>query len=78
MGTFDNKISRRLTVGDGLTRKASNTAIATIDTAGTAPCIAPGAVTITASAPANLLLTIGTGVQNTSSSVNGTATLTCS
>jgi len=76
-GTFDNKTSRRLTVGDGLTWKASNTAIATIDTAGTATCIAPGAVTVTASAPANLVLTIGTGVQNTSSSVNGTATLTC-
>ncbi|PYX38990.1 MAG: hypothetical protein DMG73_16210 [Acidobacteria bacterium] len=76
-GTFDNKTSRMLTIADGLTWKSSNTAIATIDTGGTATCIAPGAVTITASAPANLVLTLGTGVQNTSSSVNGTATLTC-
>jgi len=77
-GTFDNKTSRTLTVADGLTWKSSNTAMATIDSTGTATCITPGAVTITASAPADLQLTVNNSVQNTSPTVNGTASLTCS
>jgi len=76
-GTFDDKTSRMLSVADGLTWKSSNTAVATIDATGVATCVAPGAATITASAPANLVISVGTGIQNTSSTVSGTATLTC-
>ena len=40
-------------------------------------CSAPGTVTITASAPQNLQFTVNNGVQNTSATVTGTATLIC-
>jgi len=44
---------------------------------GEATCSAPGTVTITASAPQNLSFTVNNGVQNTSTTVSGTAMLTC-
>ena len=67
--TFDNQSSGELTDADGLTWTTSNSTIATIDNDGSATCIAPGAVTITATAPSEL--------NNTSINVSGTAQLTC-
>ena len=67
--TFDNQSSGELTDADGLAWTTSNSTIATIDSDGSATCIAPGAVTITATAPSEL--------NNTSINVSGTAQLTC-
>jgi len=77
-GTFTNNSSRDLTVADGLSWKTSNTAVATINDNGSATCIASGTVTVTATAPENLQITVNNGVSNTSTNVNGTATLNCS
>jgi hypothetical protein len=48
-----------------------------VGSTGEATCSAPGTVTITASAPQNLQFTVNNGVQNTSATVSGTATLIC-
>ena len=80
-GHFANGKSRELSQADGLTWKTSPTSAgavaATIGSTGEATCSAPGTITITANAPENLQFTINNGVQNTSSTVNGTASLTC-
>jgi hypothetical protein len=75
-GNFSNNTSRQLSQVDGLSWKTSTTA-ASIGPNGEATCMAPGAVTITASAPENLQITVNNGVQNTATTVTGTATLTC-
>jgi len=75
-GNFANGKSRELSQADGLSWKTSTLA-ATIGSTGEATCSAPGTVTVTASAPENLQFTISNGIQNTSASVSGTATLTC-
>ena len=75
-GNFANGKSRELSQVDGLSWKTSTVA-ATIGSTGEATCSAPGAVTVTASAPVNLQFTINNGIQNTSANVSGTATLTC-
>ena len=80
-GHFANGKSRELSQVDGLSWKTSpttsGTVAATIGSTGEATCSAPGTVTITATAPENLQLTVNNGVQNTSSSVSGTAQLVC-
>jgi hypothetical protein len=80
-GHFANGKSRELSQVDGLSWKTSpttsGTVAATIGSTGEATCSAPGTVTITATAPENLQLTVNNGVQNTSSSVSGTAKLVC-
>lgn len=76
-GTFTNGQSRMLTVGDGLSWSSSNVGVASISSLGLSSCLMPGTVTITASAPANLQFTIGSGVNNTSAKVTGTGMLTC-
>jgi hypothetical protein len=76
-GTFANNQSRALNVADGLTWQSSNITLVSIDSLGSATCKMPGLVTITASAPANLQFTVGSGVNNTSATVTGTAMLTC-
>jgi uncharacterized protein YjdB len=75
--TFSNSSSRDLTVADGLTWSSSNNSIATIDDGGSATCVSVGQVTITASAPSDLTITVNNGVHNTSPQVNGTAQLNC-
>jgi hypothetical protein len=80
-GNFSNHTSRELSQADGLSWKTSPTmtgsTAATIGSTGEATCLAPGTVTVTASAPENLQLTVNNGVQNTSPTVTGTATLIC-
>jgi hypothetical protein len=76
MGHFANGKSRELSQVDGLSWKTSSVA-ATIGSTGEATCSATGTVTVTASAPQNLQFTINNGVQNTSATVKGTATLNC-
>ena len=76
-GTFTDHSSRELHVTDGLTWKSSNTVVATIDDTGEATCVSPGSVTITATAPADLQITVSNGVQNTSPKVSGNAMLNC-
>lgn len=80
-GHFANGKSRELSQVDGLSWKTSPTssgsAAATIGSTGEATCSASGTLTVTATAPQNLQFTISNGVQNTSSTVSGTATLTC-
>jgi hypothetical protein len=75
-GHFANGKSRSLSQVDGLSWKTSTTS-ATIGSTGDATCSAPGTVTVTASAPQNLQFTVNNGVQNTSVTVTGTATLIC-
>jgi hypothetical protein len=81
MGNFSNGTSRELSQVDGLSWKTSptmsGTAAASIGSTGEATCFAPGTVTVTASAPENLQVTVNNGVQNTSPTVSGTATLIC-
>jgi hypothetical protein len=81
MGTFSDHTSRELSQVDGLSWKTSpttaGTVAATIGSTGEATCSAPGTVTVTASAPENLQLTVNNGVQNTSPTVTGTAMLIC-
>jgi hypothetical protein len=80
-GHFANGKSRELSQIDGLSWKTSPTSsgsvAATIGSTGEATCSAPGTVTVTATAPQNLQFTINNGIQNTSASVSGTASLTC-
>src|SRR2546425_3268028 len=76
-GTFTDHTSRELHLADGLEWKSSSTVVATIDDTGEATCVSPGSVTITATAPADLQITVSNGVQNTSPKVSGTATLNC-
>jgi hypothetical protein len=80
-GNFANGKSRELSQIDGLSWKTSPTSTgavaATIGSTGEATCSAPGTVTVTASAPQNLQFTVNNGVQNTSATVSGTATLIC-
>jgi len=76
-GIFTDNSSRTITAADGLSWRSSNPAIASIDDAGLATCNAAGQVTITASAPVNLQLTINNGISNTAQTVRGTATLNC-
>jgi methionine-rich copper-binding protein CopC len=81
MGNFSNHTSRELSQVDGLSWKTSptmtGTTAATIGSTGEATCSAPGTVTVTASAPQNLQLTVNNGVMNTSATATGTATLIC-
>lgn len=80
-GNFANGKSRELSQVDGLSWKtsptSSGTVAATIGSTGEATCSAPGNITVTASAPENLQFTINNGIQNTSATVSGSATLTC-
>jgi hypothetical protein len=80
-GNFANGKSRELSQADGLSWKTSPTSTgavaATIGSTGESTCSASGTVTVTASAPQNLQFTISNGIQNTSTTVSGTATLTC-
>jgi hypothetical protein len=79
MGIFVNNTSRNLSVADGLSWQTSNNAIATINgNTGTATCVASGTVTVTATAPQNLQITVNNGISNTSTNINGSATLNCS
>jgi len=78
MGNFTNNSSRDLTVADGLSWKTSNNAIATINgNTGSATCVTAGSVTVTATAPQNLQITVNNGISNTSTNVSGSATLNC-
>jgi len=77
-GIFTNDSSRGLTAADGLSWTTSNNAIATINgNTGRATCVAPGTVTVTATAPVNLQITVNNGVNNTSTNVSGSASLNC-
>jgi len=76
-GTFSDHTSRELHLADGLEWKSSNTVVATIHDTGEATCVSPGSVTITATAPADLQITVSNGVQNTSPKVSGNAMLNC-
>jgi outer membrane biogenesis lipoprotein LolB len=75
-GHFSDGSSRALTQVDGLSWKTS-TAAASIGSTGAATCLGPGTVTVTASAPQNLQLTVNNGVSNTSATIQGTAQLVC-
>jgi hypothetical protein len=75
-GQFSDGSSRELSQVDGLSWKTSTTA-ATIGSTGEATCMGPGTVTVTASAPQNLQVTVNNGVNNTSATVQGTAQLVC-
>src|SRR5216683_5637710 len=80
-GNFANGKSRELSQVDGLSWKTSPTSTgavaAIIGSTGEATCSAAGTVTVTASAPQNLQFTVNNGVQNTSATITGTATLIC-
>ncbi len=76
-GLFSDNSSRTLAPADGLSWRSSNAAVVSINDAGFASCNQAGTVTITASAPQNLQLTINNGVSNTAQTIRGTATLTC-
>ena len=76
-GKFDNNSSRQLTRADGLTWATSNTAVATIEDSGTATCVGHGVVTVKATAPVDLTITISNTIDNTSPKVSGTASLNC-
>ena len=75
-GQFSDGSSRELSPADGLSWKTSTTA-ASIGSTGEATCLAIGTVTVTASAPQNLQLTVNNGVNNTSVTVLGSAQLVC-
>lgn len=70
-GELSNHTTRALTPSEGLTWASSDTTIATINTNGIATCLAPGFVTITATAPQNLHR------GSNAPAVSGTAILTC-
>jgi hypothetical protein len=79
LGLFVNNSSRNLTTADGLSWQTSNNAIATINgNTGSATCVSSGTVTVTATAPKNLQITVNNGISNTSTNINGSATLNCS
>jgi hypothetical protein len=75
-GVFSDHSSRELSQVDGLSW-ATSTNAASIGSTGEATCLAPGTVTVTASAPQNLQLTINNGIDNTSTTIRGTAQLVC-
>ena len=76
MGTFKNEQSRLLTSQDGLMWTSSDTNVATINSStGQATCLTGGSSTITASVPSDLVF--GVGAHNSSTTVNGTASLQC-
>ena len=75
-GIFSDGSSRELSQVDGLSW-ATSTNAASIGSTGEATCLAPGNVTVTASAPQNLQLTVNNGVTNTSATIRGTAQLVC-
>lgn len=75
-GMFSDGSSRELSQVDGLSWKTSTTA-ASIGSTGEATCLGPGTVTVTASAPQNLQLTVNNGVTNTSATIQGTGQLVC-
>jgi len=75
-GHFGDGTSRELSQVDGLSWKTSTSA-ASVGSTGEATCLAPGTVTVTASAPQNLQLTVNNGVNNTSATITGTAQLVC-
>jgi hypothetical protein len=75
-GHFSDGSSRELSQVDGLSWKTSTTA-ASIGSTGEATCLSPGTVTVTASAPQNLQLTVNNGVSNTSATVQATTQLVC-
>ncbi len=75
--TFSNNTSRELTVVDGVTWSVAPTATASINDNGSATCLIVGQATVTASAPAELNLTVNNGIMNTSPNVTGTAQLSC-
>ena len=75
-GHFSDGSSRELSQVDGLSWKTSTTA-ASVGSTGEATCLSPGTVTVTATAPENLQLTVNNGVTNTSPNVSGTAQLVC-
>src|SRR5579884_1883318 len=77
MGRFSNNTTRTLTSADGLTWASMNNMIATINMNGMATCVSPGRVTIVASVPVSMSMMMGMNMQNTSSMMTGTATLTC-
>jgi len=76
-GTFTDYSSRMLTQADGLTWATSDDSIAGISDSGNATCVRSGVVTVIASAPADLTITVTNTVQNTSPKINGSASLTC-
>ncbi len=89
-GTFDNNTTRMLTLADGILWSSSHPKVATIDAAGIATCVMPGASTIVATAPVTSHRTFSsTGSTTTSAvvfpggtaqgspTVSGSATLTC-
>lgn len=76
-GMFSDHSSRELTQADGLTWATANGQIAGISDSGMATCVRAGVVTVTASAPSNLTITITNTVTNTSPKVTGSAALTC-
>lgn len=76
-GTFSDHSSRQLTQADGLTWATANGLIAGISDSGMASCVRAGVVTVTASAPSNLTITVTDTVTNTSPKVTGSASLTC-
>jgi len=75
-GKFANGTNRELSQADGLSWKTSTTA-ASVGSTGEATCSSPGTVTVTATAPQNLTITVNNGVNNTSANVSGTAQLIC-
>ena len=77
MGIFTDNSSRTLTPADGLSWRSSNPTVASIDDAGLATCNSTGQVTVTASAPMNLQLTVNNGISNTAQTIRGTGTLNC-
>ena len=76
-GTFSDHSSRQLTQADGLTWATANGLIAGISDSGMATCVRAGVVTVSASAPSNLTITVTNTVTNTSPKVTGSASLTC-
>lgn len=76
-GMFSDHSSRMLTQADGLTWATSNGLVAGISDSGTATCVRAGVVTVTATAPTNLTITVTNTVMNTSPKTSGTASLTC-
>ena len=71
VGMFSDQSSRTLTQADGLSWGTANNSIATISDTGTATCMTPDAVTVTATVPSGLSLTVPSG------SLTGSALLSC-
>ena len=76
-GIFSDNSSRQLTVADGLSWRSSDPTIAGINDVGMASCNATGQVSVTASAPQNLQLTVNNGITNTAQTIRGNGILTC-